>query len=202
MDDVSAGFSDLMARSDQAMIILTTASGRERSGCLVGFHSQSGIDPPRYAVWLSKANHTFQVGALADIFAVHFPSADQTDLAVLFGGETGDEIDKFARCAWTPGPDGVPLLDDCPDRFVARREGLLDVGADHVCLDLAPLAVGHGPSVGEPLRLHQVEGIDPGHGAEERQRPDGPDRRGPRTADAPGRGGRGASQKPDRLGGT
>ncbi|MCD9624159.1 flavin reductase family protein [Rhabdothermincola salaria] len=171
MDDVSDDFADLMARGDQAMIILTTASGGERSGCLVGFHSQSGIDPPRYAVWLSKANHTFQVGALADTFAVHFPAADQMELAALFGGETGDEVDKFDRCAWTPGPDGVPLLDDCPNRFVARREGLVDVGADHVCLDLAPLGVDRGPSPEALLRLHHVEGIDPGHGAEERQRP-------------------------------
>ena len=168
-------FSDLMARSGQAMVILTTVSGDERSGCLVGFHSQCGIVPPRYAVWLSKANHTYRVAALADTFAVHFPSAVQTDLAVLFGGETGDDVDKFEHCSWTPGPGGVPLLDDCPDRFVARREGLLDVGADHVCLDLAPFAVNCAPSGGEPLRLHHVAGIEPGHDAEERQRSDASD---------------------------
>lgn len=173
MDDGTDDFPALVARSDHSMIILTTASGGERSGCLVGFHSQSGIDPPRYAVWLSKANHTFQVGALADTFAVHFPSADQSALAELFGGETGDEVDKFARCDWTPGPDGVPLLDDCPERFVARREGLVDVGADHVCLDLAPIEVDHDPSAGGPLRLHHVVDMEPGHAAEERQRPDG-----------------------------
>ena len=42
------------------------------------------------------------------------------DLVELFGGETGDEIDKFERCAWRPGPGGTPLLDGCPNRFVGR----------------------------------------------------------------------------------
>jgi hypothetical protein len=26
------------------------------------------------------------------------------ELAELFGGETGDEVDKFDRCEWRPGP--------------------------------------------------------------------------------------------------
>ena len=172
MSNVDEEFSDLLGRANQAMVILTTAAGGERSGCLVGFHCQSGIDPPRYAVWLSKANHTYQIGALADTFAVHFPSADQLELAALFGGETGDEVDKFERCGWTAGPDGVPLLDACPNRFVARREGMLDVGVDHVCLDLTPVAVGLEPDVGELLRLHDAQAVEPGHAAQERHRPD------------------------------
>jgi flavin reductase (DIM6/NTAB) family NADH-FMN oxidoreductase RutF len=169
MHDRDEGFDELMARPDQAMVILTTVSDDVRSGCLIGFHSQSGIDPQRYAVWLSKANHTYRVAALADTFAVHFPSAGQHDLAELFGASSGDDVDKFERCRWSEGPDGVPLLDDCPNRFVARREGLVDVGTDHVCLDLRPIRSWVADD-GGPIRLHDVVDVEPGHPAEDRQR--------------------------------
>ena len=86
------------------MVIVTTVAGGHRSGCLVGFHTQCSIDPPRYAVWLSEANHTCRVGAAADHFAVHWVPSDRHDLAELFGGTTGDEVDKFDRCDWTAGP--------------------------------------------------------------------------------------------------
>ncbi len=133
-------FEALMGAIDHTMVILTTATDDARAGCLVGFHSQCGIDPPRYAVWVSKANHTYRVAAAAETFAVHVLRSDHLALAELFGGESGDDVDKFAQCSWTAGPDGVPLLDACGDRFVGRRVELVDVGADHVCLVLAPTA--------------------------------------------------------------
>jgi flavin reductase (DIM6/NTAB) family NADH-FMN oxidoreductase RutF len=172
VNDVTRRFNQLMAGLDHPMIIVTTAAGGVRAGCLVGFHAQGGIDPPEYAVWLSKANHTYRVGALAEAFAVHFPSSDQRDLAELFGGSSGDDVDKFERCRWTSGPDGVPLLDDCPNRFVGRRTAWLDAGSDHVCLMLRPQQAEVGPEgIDHLLWLGEVLGIEAGHGAEERQRP-------------------------------
>ena len=61
---------------DPALVVITAADGAERAGCLVGFHSQCSIGPDRYAVWLSKANHTYRVGMLAEVFAVHFLGAE------------------------------------------------------------------------------------------------------------------------------
>ncbi len=158
-------FSDLMERGDPTVVIVTTAAGDERSGCLVGFHSQCSIDPPRYSIWLSKTNHTYDVGIRADTFAVHWVPADRHDLAELFGGTTGDSVDKFARCRWTRGPDGVPLLDDCPDRFTGRRISFVDVDGDHSCVVLEPqTATGEG---GLWLRLGDASDIDSGHEADE-----------------------------------
>jgi flavin reductase (DIM6/NTAB) family NADH-FMN oxidoreductase RutF len=137
---------------------------------LVGFHSQCGIAPAAYAVWLSKANHTYRIGALADTFAVHFLAEQHHDLAVLFGTTTEDEVDKFSRCAWTAGPDGVPLLDECRDRFIGRRVAWLDVGADHVCLVLDPRQAERHPA-SRRLTFQQVRDLDAGHAAEQRQEP-------------------------------
>ena len=137
MDDDA--FDTIMARLDAPMTIVTTTDGRERAGCLVGFHSQAGMAPDALAVWLSQANHTYRVAVLADSFAVHFLSRRHLELARLFGTRTGDEIDKFEHCAWHPGPDGVPVLDDCDAVVVGRKRALLQTGVDHVCLVLDPV---------------------------------------------------------------
>jgi len=173
MTDVDERFNRLMDVLDQPMIVVTTASAGARAGCLVGFHAQIGIEPPTYAVWLSKANHTYRIGALAETFAVHVLGRDDRGLAELFGQRTGDEVDKFESCRWTEGPDGVPLLDDCANRFVATRTAWLDPGTDHVCVALRPIAVDVEERPGEVgvLPFSSVRDLDPGHGAEERQRP-------------------------------
>jgi len=165
-------FDELVGGLDHPMIIVTTAAGDVRAGCLVGFHAQCGIEPPLYAVWLSKANHTYRIGALADVFAVHFPRRDDLELAELFGTNTGNEVDKFDKCAWTAGPEGVPLLDAVPDRFVGRRTALMDPGADHVCLMLAPIRTDGDPGdAHDRLAFFQVKDLDAGHPAEDRQQP-------------------------------
>lgn len=164
------GFDDLMTWSDPAMVIVTTTNGRERAGCLVGFHAQSGMDPSGLSVWLSKANHTFRVAVLAQVVAVHFPTVDDVDIATTFGTLTGDRDDKFARCEWQPGPDGVPLLDRCPNRVIGRKAALLDTTSDHVCVVLDPIE-SQFPDRRPPLRLNHVVHLRAGHDAEERPKP-------------------------------
>ena len=156
---------ELTSELDQPMLIVTTAADGELSGCLVGFHSQCSIDPPRWAVWISKANHTYGVARRAGTLALHFPSVDDRSLAALFGEETGDAVDKFVRCEWTSGPDGVPLLDRLPNRIVGRVRDHVDDGGDHqlFVVDIDDMERGS-----EPLRalgFQAVRGFDPGHPA-------------------------------------
>ena len=172
-------FTSIMSSLDNPLIVVTTAEGHERAGCLVGFHAQSSIDPDRYCVWLSKANHTYRVGLRATHLAIHFLSSDDLALARRFGTLTGDETDKFAGLRVSPGPGGVPVLEDCPHRLIIRRLVLLDEGGDHVCLTGEPLvAESSGPF--EPLRLSQARHLTPGHAPQER--PDPPtERAAPRS---------------------
>lgn len=163
-------FDLLMSRLDAPLSVVTTAAGAERAGCLVGFHAQCSIEPSRYALWLSKANHTYRVGLHAEHLAVHFLDRADTDLAELFGSTSGDEADKFERCAWHRGPGAVPVLDRCHNRMVLRRRALLDEGGDHVCVVTEPVEV----STGEPfvaLRVSDVGHLVPGHQARERPPP-------------------------------
>ncbi len=161
-----AAFDDLMGHLDPPMIIVTTVAGDHRAGCLVGFHSQSGMVPDSFAVWLSKANHTYETAVLADHLAVHFLTADDHDLARLFGTTCGADNDKFGQCDWSTGPGGVPLLDRCANRIVGTRHALIDSGSDHVCLVIDPIETASTEGF-EPLRLSDVSDLDPGHAAEE-----------------------------------
>jgi riboflavin-specific deaminase-like protein len=156
-------FNDVMGDLEFPMVVVTATDGRERSGCLVGFHAQCSIDPPRYMVWISKKNHTYRVARGADVLAVHFPAAGQHDVAELFGSRTGDEVDKFASCAWHEGPGGAVIVDAAPRWFVGRITETLDSG-DHVGFLLAPLEGEAGSWAGQ-LGFQEVRDIEPGHGA-------------------------------------
>ena len=173
MATVDDRFDQLAGRLDPPVAIVTTAIDDDRAGCVVGFHSQCGIDPPRYAVWISKANRTYRLGVFAERFAVHFLSPEDRDLGEMFASHSGDDVDKFAACAWTNGPGGVPLLDAIAHRFVGRRVALLDAGPDHVCVVLAPESVDSGSdNAPDWLRVADLDDVTPGHDASERHPPD------------------------------
>lgn len=151
-----------MGRLDGPMYIVTTG-GETRSGCLIGFATQCSLKPPRFLACISKENRTFDAVNEAATVAVHFLSRDQIDLARLFGGETGDEVDKFELCAWSEGPEGVPLLDDAIGWFAGRVLDRIDLG-DHVGLWLEPFDAedrGGRPDLG----FQSVKQIEPGHPA-------------------------------------
>jgi flavin reductase (DIM6/NTAB) family NADH-FMN oxidoreductase RutF len=155
--------SEVLAALDYPMLVVTAAAGEERAGCLVGFAAQCSIDPVRLVVWVSKANRTYRVAERSEALGVHFLAAGQRDLAVLFGGETGDRVDKFARCRWHPGPRGVPLLDDC-SRWIVGRILRRDDGGDHVGHLLVPVEASAGEWEGQ-LGFQAVRDLDPGHAA-------------------------------------
>jgi flavin reductase (DIM6/NTAB) family NADH-FMN oxidoreductase RutF len=92
---------------------------------------------------------------------VHFVTEDDGEMAELFGGETGDEIDKFARVEWRPGPEGAPIVGPLENWFAGRVLERLDFG-DHCGFLLEPIdgEAGGGDS---PLTFHRARRIDPGH---------------------------------------
>ena len=163
-------FAGIMSCLNNALIVVTTAEGHERAGCLVGFHAQSSMDPGRYAVWLSKANYTYRVALRATHLGIGFLTSADRSLAERFGTLTGDNTDKFAGLRVSPGAGGVPVLEDIPHWVTLRRIALLDEGGDHVCVTGEPVDAGSsGPF--EPLRLSDVGHLQPGHGPRERPGP-------------------------------
>ena len=156
--------TELVACADPPLYIVTTASGGERAGCLVGFASQVSIHPPRFLAAVSVVNRTWDVVRSATHLAVHVFGRERTDLIALFGGETGDDVDKFSRCAWSDGPGGVPLLDGAQVWLVGRILERHDFG-DHVGHLLEPIAGGGAGGSGGAVRLGDAHDLQPGHPA-------------------------------------
>jgi flavin reductase (DIM6/NTAB) family NADH-FMN oxidoreductase RutF len=160
---VRSRFDALVSGLDYPMFIVTTAAEDRRAGCLVGFAAQCSIDPPLFMVWLSKKNQTYEVACAASVLAVHVPRAKDHALAELFGGETGRERDKFAEVPWRPGPDGVPLLEDCDQWFAGTILSRHDTG-DHEGFLLSPVEASEAH--GRPqLPFQQIRDLPPGNPA-------------------------------------
>jgi flavin reductase (DIM6/NTAB) family NADH-FMN oxidoreductase RutF len=159
---VTQVFDTLAGELEYPMFIVTVAHGGERSGCLMGFATQCSIDPPRFIACISVNNHTFRVGRDARAMAVHLVPADADDLVELFGGETGDELDKFARCDWHEGPEGLPIIDRCGSWFAGHVLERVDAGDHHAFL-LEAFAAEHAGD--GQYSVHRAARVEPGHEA-------------------------------------
>jgi flavin reductase (DIM6/NTAB) family NADH-FMN oxidoreductase RutF len=155
----TSGVAELFAVLDYPMLVVTCPG----SGCLVGFSTQVSIDPVRYLVCISKLNHTHHHALGSDVLAVHALDGEDRSLAEVFGELTGDEVDKLALVAWSPGPAGVPVLDDAAAWFVGRVIDRIDLG-DHTGHLLEPLA-GEVRRWRGQLGFQALKDLEPGHPA-------------------------------------
>jgi len=156
---MTSSFERLAATLDYPVYVITTAFKSERSGCLIGFATQCSIRPPRFLACISKKNHTLAVARRAATLAVHIVEETNRDIADLFGGETGDEIDKFARVAWHSA-HGVPILDACERWFAGSVLQQIDFG-DHVGFLLEPIDTRQN-AASEQLTFQKARDIEPG----------------------------------------
>ena len=91
---------------------------------------------------------------------MHIIEEEDRNIAELFGGETGDEVDKFARVRWHYA-HGVPILDVCERWFAGSVLEQIDLG-DHVGFLLEPLDTEQS-ATSEQLTFQQARDIEPGH---------------------------------------
>ena len=161
--DGQSALARLAAKTDTPMAVVTAVNpDGEHSGCLIGFWTQCSIHPPRVLACISKANHTFPVASAAGVLAIHWLADDDRGLAELFGGETGDEIDKFERCSWQPGPGGVPVLDGVKGWVAGPVLDRVDVG-DHVAFVISAETGAAVDASADELGFQAVKDLDPGH---------------------------------------
>jgi flavin reductase (DIM6/NTAB) family NADH-FMN oxidoreductase RutF len=158
-------FEAIVGRLDYPMFAVTTVTAAgDRAGCLVGFATQCSIDPPRYFVCISDKNRTYRVLQEAGTMAVHLVPNDASNLVELLGGETGDDTDKFERIEWRAGPEGLPILADCPSWFAARILDRVRLG-DHVGHLVEPFAGEDGAPERGWFPFQRAKEVEPGHEA-------------------------------------
>ena len=162
MSGAEERFQRVVGALDYPLFVVTAAAGEERDGCLVGFATQCSIGPLLFLVCISDKNRTHRLAECAGHLAVHVVPEERRDLAELFGGETGDEIDKLGRTGWSPGPGGAPVIDGLDDWFAGRVVERIDWSGDHTGFVLEPVAAeAHGD--GSELTFQEAQDIEPGH---------------------------------------
>jgi flavin reductase (DIM6/NTAB) family NADH-FMN oxidoreductase RutF len=159
-------FDDIVAALNYPMFVVTAKSDDDGTiaGCLVGFASQTSIHPPRFLVGISRRNHTFRTAKHSTHLAVHVLSRRHLTTAELFGGQTSDHIDKFAKCQWKTGPKDLPILTDASAWFVGRILERFDVG-DHVGHLLEPIDGNADHMSRDWVTFADVRDLEPGHEA-------------------------------------
>jgi flavin reductase (DIM6/NTAB) family NADH-FMN oxidoreductase RutF len=163
-----SAFADVVSHLDYPMVVVTVPvaraapqSGNHGSGCLVGFSTQVSIEPARYLVCISKKNHTHEPAMTATTLAVHLLDPSSVHLAEVFGELTGDVVDKLTLVSWSPGPDGVPVLDDAAAWFAGRVLERHDLG-DHTGFVLDVIAAELRRPF-EQYGYQAAKALDPGH---------------------------------------
>jgi flavin reductase (DIM6/NTAB) family NADH-FMN oxidoreductase RutF len=143
------------------LYVVTASAGDEVSGCLAGFVTQSSIKPVQFLICVSKLNHTFGTARSSRGLALHVLGSDQRDVAAHFGELTGDEVDKFAGIAWSPGMTGAPILAECGAWVEGPTIGRMD-GGDHDAFLIGVQDGGVGRHTG-CFTLRDASGFEAGH---------------------------------------
>jgi flavin reductase (DIM6/NTAB) family NADH-FMN oxidoreductase RutF len=154
-------FEAILDGIDTPSYVVTAADRGEPAGCLVAFATRCSIDPPLFGVWLSKLNRTYRIAVSQKTLLIHLLRDGDRDLAVRFGGDTGDEVDKFADIEWRPGPDGCPVIQGL-DWFAGTIVDRVETG-DHVAFVVAPWGGQCQRPDDRPLRYSEIAGIEAGH---------------------------------------
>lgn len=161
--DLNQLVSTIVGDLEYPVVVVTANDGREKSGCLVGFFSECSIHPPRFMVWISKENRTYDVARRCDVLTVHFLESTHFELAELFATLTGDDVDKFSRCRWRSGTGGAVVLEDS-SRWVTGRILERCNGGDHEGFLMEPIDAAAGPWAGQ-LGFQEVKQLEAGHPA-------------------------------------
>lgn len=122
-------------------ITAVTATGEYAALTANSFTSVS-LDPAKVLFCLITTSSSFSVLRDAQRIAVHILGHEQEDTArrLATSGLTGAE--RLEGVDWTAGPDGVPVLADCPAILSGRTDEII-VSGDHsiFILDIDHLAV-------------------------------------------------------------
>jgi flavin reductase (DIM6/NTAB) family NADH-FMN oxidoreductase RutF len=158
---VDESFEDFTGMLDGPVFVVTTQSDGHPSGCLVSFATQTSVHPPSFMIVVPRSSRTREVASRPEHLAVHVLSRQHVALAELFDSQTDDQTNKFDRCSWRAGPNGMPILDDAIAWFVGRTAHWIEIG-DHVAYLLEPVATWAPETDEDPLYLSDIDDLEPG----------------------------------------
>ncbi len=106
--------------------VVTTHSDIGPVGITVNSFTSVSLDPPLVLWCPALASDRHDAFARAKHFAIHILTADQQNLSEAFARSA----QPFDLCDWTPGPQGVPLIQGCCTRLECATDSVIPAG-DH-----------------------------------------------------------------------
>jgi len=108
----SERFRKVMGHFATGVTVVTTLEGDRPQGITVNALSSVSLDPPLVMVALDRRRYITPIVRAAGRFAVNVLSEGQQALSDCFAGAPVEpDRDGFCGASWTPGEDGLPILD-------------------------------------------------------------------------------------------
>jgi flavin reductase (DIM6/NTAB) family NADH-FMN oxidoreductase RutF len=157
-----AAFAEAKALKYPEQIAIAIArNGRDKYNPItLGWAMQTSHEPPMWAISVGRTRYSCEVIRQAREFVLALPSERQENETMLFGTQSGRNVDKLCESGTRTRPaariDGV-LLEDAVANFECRVVGELDSG-DHVLFLGEVLA-----SYVHETPLNRLYTVAPGH---------------------------------------
>jgi flavin reductase (DIM6/NTAB) family NADH-FMN oxidoreductase RutF len=122
--------TDLFARTDRELWLVTAQAGSRRGGLVATFVSHASLVPelPRVLVAVAVQHYTWEMIESSGAFGLHLIGEDHLDWVWRFGLQSGRETDKLAGLALETAVTGSPLLTGAIGWLDCRVEARLDTG--------------------------------------------------------------------------
>ncbi|MDG6104277.1 flavin reductase family protein [Dactylosporangium aurantiacum] len=153
---IDSGLFRRVLRRHAAAVVVVTAPGDPPTGFTATSFTSVSLDPPLVSFCVARAASVWPAVRGAGLVAVHVLTAGQEPVARTFAASG---IDRFAEHAaaggtWSPGPDGVPILDGVLAVLICEVVNHVEAG-DHVIVVASPVhAAHHADSTATPLVYH------------------------------------------------
>jgi 3-hydroxy-9,10-secoandrosta-1,3,5(10)-triene-9,17-dione monooxygenase reductase component len=130
--------------------VITTVDNGQPAGFACQSFAALSLDPPLVLFCPSRTSATWPRIARAGHFCANVLTAEQRELASVFGTSGGD---KFAGVSWSPSPSGAPVLDGALTWAGCVVEAVHEAGDHYVVIGrVTELGAARG---GQPLLFYR-----------------------------------------------
>lgn len=136
-----------MRQMASGVTVVTTDGDAGLAGLTVSAMCSLSADPPSLLICVNRQSRAMQTLRSNGVFCVNVLSAEQVDVARMFGGQSADSVtDKFACVPWHRLATGAPVLSEALAVFDCRIAQGMPFGSHDILVGIvAESSVREGP---------------------------------------------------------
>jgi flavin reductase (DIM6/NTAB) family NADH-FMN oxidoreductase RutF len=138
------------------VVLVSVGDKEEQNIITISWTANMSSRPPRMGIGVVPQRHSYDLLKRIGDFVLNIPSANQIESAVLCGTKSGQTINKFEACQFTPSPSTQiisPMIAECPINIECKTWKVVEVGSHHWFIgDVRAVHINHDKldEVGEP----------------------------------------------------